>query len=188
MIILFNDKFNILDEKHKLTELQRLYDNSLKNLNYHSLKCPCCHSKGVMNIHSYYQRSLKVGSNKDLIRITIQRVICKSCGTTHALLPSCIVPYTRFSVHVQTLIISSSLIVSNKLTHQFNELCNYFQIFENNIRFIIKKFINHWKERLNSISVKVNDVKLLELCHSHFKFQFMQIRTTPTIAYIINHI
>lgn len=188
MIILFNDKFNTFDKNHRLSELQEFYDNNLKDLNYHSLTCPCCHSKGVMSIHAYYQRGLKVGSDNDLIKLTIQRVICDSCGTSHALLPSCIVPYSHFSVHVQINIIYSSLLVSDHSMKIFYDFCNYFQIFENNIQYIVKKFNKYWKERLSSIPIKLNDNKLLELCHSYFKFQFMQIRTTPTIAYIGNHI
>lgn len=62
--------------------------------------CPICKSKGNCHLHGYYTRGVSdfiYGIVRDL-SITITRVICTSCGDTHAVLPDMIIPYKGYSV------------------------------------------------------------------------------------------
>ena len=64
------------------------------------LTCPCCHSKHSCVIHSYYGRHLIDFINGQVTdkKVTVLRVICESCGHTHALLPDVAVPYCSHSL------------------------------------------------------------------------------------------
>ncbi len=56
--------------------------------------CPVCGQKSLV-IHSYYSRKLIdfIGNQPSASKITVTRLICRSCGHTHAVLPDVIVPY-----------------------------------------------------------------------------------------------
>jgi hypothetical protein len=56
--------------------------------------CPECRAKGEMIRWGRYQRSAKTGQQKYVIEI--QRVRCKRCGATHALLPNFLHPYRHY--------------------------------------------------------------------------------------------
>ena len=62
--------------------------------------CPCCGSTGNCNPHGSYERfaiDFQYGKPTDN-RITIQRVICDSCGHTHAVLIDGLIPYNSYSI------------------------------------------------------------------------------------------
>lgn len=62
--------------------------------------CPVCESTGNLHIHSYYKRNLIDFINGNVVHhdISITRVVCDSCGTTHAILPDFIIPYCSYSL------------------------------------------------------------------------------------------
>ncbi len=66
----------------------------------HQESCPSCHSKGNCSYHASYQRSLIdfVGGHPSYRTITVTRLICKSCGHTHAVLPDFIIPYAQYGL------------------------------------------------------------------------------------------
>lgn len=57
--------------------------------------CPCCKAKNKLVKYGKYCRNVSVLVDNSIENycISVQRVICKSCGSTHALLPDFIVPY-----------------------------------------------------------------------------------------------
>ena len=62
--------------------------------------CPCCGSTGNCSPHGSYERfaiDFQCGKPTDN-RITIQRVICGSCGHTHAVLIDGLIPYNSYSI------------------------------------------------------------------------------------------
>jgi len=64
--------------------------------NIKDCKCPKCGRKlDVFVSHGTYERNLSIFLNSKIIntKITVTRVKCKSCGSTHAILPHFIVPY-----------------------------------------------------------------------------------------------
>lgn len=76
------------------------YERYVRDLNVFQLECNNCHCRGECIRYGHYKRSYLV-KEQDLsgsTTIRIQRVICKSCGCTHAILPEKIVPYCQFSI------------------------------------------------------------------------------------------
>ena len=75
------------------------YKKYTKNLNTFSLECSHCHTKGNCVKNGHYERShlLHPGDLEQGTRIDIQRIKCRHCSRTHALLPEQIVPYLQFA-------------------------------------------------------------------------------------------
>lgn len=84
--------------KSKFQEKLKLYKEMI---NFGSLECPCCHSKEYIK-WGFYERGITYFNNSILSSeiIEIQRIRCKSCGKTHALLPFGIVPYKQLTDEV----------------------------------------------------------------------------------------
>lgn len=167
MITISSNKCNTFNQKN--------YDELIENLPFHKLTCSCGR-KGCLIKHGYYKRSIKV--NGALITIKMLRVICKSCNKTHAVIPESIVPYSRISLKDQLEIINYHI---NNLSFESLMTRNYL-IDENNIRYIINNFIKHWRERLKSFDIHL-DENLVDLCFKFFDRQFMQIKCTSNILF-----
>ena len=65
-----------------------------------TVECPICHSKGNCKIHASYSRSIiDIIHGKPAYQdICVTRIICESCGHTHAILPDMIIPYSQYSI------------------------------------------------------------------------------------------
>lgn len=91
--------------------------------------CPFCSSKGNCRIHAYYWR--KIGAFKDgsvvWEKVAVMRVICSSCGHTHAVLPDIIIPYARHGLLFVLKILASHF------SGQFRveKICELFSISRN---------------------------------------------------------
>ena len=62
--------------------------------------CPCCGAVGKLTEYGEYSRGLtylQAGKVADS-RVSPLRFECKSCGSTHALLPDIVIPYGRYSL------------------------------------------------------------------------------------------
>lgn len=75
------------------------------------ISCPCCNAKHHLTRHAKYLRYLLDWVSGELVfsSITITRVMCHSCGTTHALLPADIVAYCQYSFPFLIWIYSQTL-------------------------------------------------------------------------------
>lgn len=171
----------ILEECKSLT--QEIYDSLVDNLEIHQLECTCGKCGNLIK-HGRYTRSVKVPD--DVIPIKVLRVICKSCKKTHAILPSLIVPYsqTQLNDHID-------IIKSHHSQASYEPIMeNNPNIDENNIRYIIRKFLRYWKERLTSLSLSVFDdtINILTQCLTEYGKQFMQIKSTENKLFCRTHI
>ena len=93
MLILSNKNTMIIIKlsskiKH-ITENQ--YKNIIQSLNFNELSCPKCNSKGL-RAHASYSRY--VDFFKRSHKVTIQRLRCPECGSTHAVLIEDMIPYS----------------------------------------------------------------------------------------------
>lgn len=72
----------------------------IKNINFFTYICPKCGAKHSWNRHATYERHLVIQENNMFIdtRITILRLKCTSCHSTHAILPVDIIPYVIHSL------------------------------------------------------------------------------------------
>ena len=151
------------------------YNHLISALQFHRLICPCGHS-GCLSIHGYYYRSVK--TPEGLLRFRICRVICSCCEHTHALLLSSMVPYSRISLADHVSIISG---------FENNTGCSEIMdrtpsIDESNLRFVIRQFKKHWKQRLLAASITLS-CHLTPSCFKHYLRQFMQIKNTKNILF-----
>ena len=152
-----------------------LYYTFLQSLNLFAIECTC-HKKGCLIFYGWYKRKVKLPSK--LLTLSIQRVRCRECGRTHALIPSVLVPYSQITLKDQQDI----LILAESGLPPAEVLERNPRVDENNAKHIIRQYNKHWKERLLSISLSVRD-SLTIPCLSAFSRQFMQIHKTPNILF-----
>lgn len=175
MITIIADKINTLN--------QISYKNFLESINFHQLSCSCGMSS-CLNKHSYYRRFIKTPEGK--VPLSILRVKCKHCGVTHAIFPHLIVPYSQILLGEHIKIITAYI---SKTSFEPIMLRNI-SIDESNIRYIISRYLSHWKEIIAAFELSITDdiLTLAKLCLSKFKRQFMQVKRTTNILFINNHI
>ena len=171
MITIFTEKINSFSQK----DYQKDYCKMIDELPFHKLSC-ACKQKGTLIRHGNYNRSIEASGN--LIELSIIRVYCKSCKETHAILPSWIVPYSRILYRDHISIIYSYL---NNLSFEPIMQSNLL-IDEGNIRYIIRQYLSHWRERIASFCGAV-DLSVTKFCFKHFSRQFMQIKSTANILF-----
>lgn len=118
------------------------FNEYMESVNIHNLSCPFCGAKHSLTTFSTYKRHLVTYHNKkstDNI-ITITRCKCSSCGHTHAILPTVIVPYMSFSFNFTVSIIYEYL------THNFKSIevmCDHYGISTPQFYRIFKIFKMH---------------------------------------------
>ena len=150
-------------------------------------RCPACGARGCCSPHASYTRwmiSIQHGVRADYI-LTIKRVICASCGCTHALLPDVLIPYgsysLRFILHVLRAYLNRNCTVA--------VLCGRFSIAVSTLYAWIALFNEHanlWLsvlERISRISLQVLDffenIETLPFLFFHrYGFSFFQNRRT----------
>lgn len=142
----------------------------LDELQLFQVECTCG-KKGCLIRYGRYKRSLKL--NSVLIRLSLQRVLCKECLVSHALFPSLIVPYSQVPLHDQQQILDCAEKGQDMETVMENNIL----IDENNVKYIIRQFKKHWEQRLLSAALAILD-DLSIPCLSIYSRQFMQIRRT----------
>lgn len=95
MIILNNIKRN--------TKFKEIIQNYVKICNFGLLECPHCRSTHMIKWGTYERNVIFFNENGIILEsflLKVQRVKCKSCNKTHALLPFGIIPYKQFSDEV----------------------------------------------------------------------------------------
>ena len=149
---------------------QKTYDEYVFRLQPHMMKCKCGRCGGLI-FYGHYERNLKLlGLFHSII---IQRVRCSFCGKTHALIPSLIVPYSQIPREDQQEILKLND-EGKPADPVLNRNC---QIDESNVRHIIRRYKQFWKERILSLGLSLCD-RLTETCLSVYLLQFMQIHRT----------
>ena len=149
---------------------QDLYKKLIDNLQLHMVECTCGR-KGCLIFFGHYRRRVKYLSN--VLHICIQRVFCKECRKTNALIPSLLVPYSQIPRQDQQEILHAMESGSSPgLVMERNNLID-----ENHIKYISSQFKKHWKQRLLSLGLSLLD-DLTSPCLEVFSRQFMQIHRT----------
>lgn len=156
---------------------QKIYDDVLSSLQFHQLSCSCGHSACLFR-HAYYYRSVKTPVGK--IRLRICRLKCSVCGKTHAVILSSLIPYSQISLFDQLSIIRIAL-----TDRDFASVMDVNpEIDENNIRYIVKQYFKHWKQRILSENIPLfPESCLTKRCFFSFLRQFMQIKNVPNLLF-----
>lgn len=164
MITFISKNFNTFDQKNN--RIQSLYDNFIhRDVDFSIVTCSCGHDH-CLTRHAYYTRTVKTMFGS--FRIRILRVKCSLCNVTHAVMISCIIPYSQILLKQQMEIVTHSLSSLDNLMIQYT-------IDEAHIRYIKKQYHTYWKSRLCHLTRIFHD-QLSWYCFHHFKKQFMQIR------------
>lgn len=120
MISCFNNKINNFNENN----LKSFSSREEKNSYIQSLMpditdifenvCPGCHAKNKLIKYGTYERNISILEDNQVnyYRVSVQRVICKSCGHTHALLPNFLVPYKIMALFSISKIVQRASITS----------------------------------------------------------------------------
>ncbi len=161
---------------------QKEYDRMVDGLQLHRVECTCGKG-GCLIRHGRYERSVKLGQDPDPLRLSVQRVRCKECGATHALIPSTLVPYSQITLRDQQRILDlAERGLALEPVMEENPLID-----ESNIGHVIRQFRRHWRQRLLSLALGILD-SLTVPCLSNYSRQFMQIRCTPNKLCTCTHI
>lgn len=83
---------------------QKSYDDAMDQLDPFRLPCTCGCSGSLIRYGSY-RRSVKADGTK--FPLIIRRVLCQSCGRSHALIPSSLVPYSQIPLKDQASLIQA---------------------------------------------------------------------------------
>ena len=140
MIRLFLNLCKCFHQIKNLSEIQIL-NHMQDNLLVETGSCPSCGApKEAFHKDGHYERDFICYEAGTPVyhRITIYCVECSSCGHSHALEPSVIVPYSSFSLNFLMSIIYA------KLTKQFptvEKLCDHFCISVSTYYRIYKRFL-----------------------------------------------
>jgi len=164
MIQFFSDFDNLFFQKD--------YDEFIKTLNLSSLKCSACELSGYCTNFAHYKRMIVIIDGKESIKIL--RVQCGQCNTTHALLPSQIVPYSQILLedHVEIITQYEAGTAQHGITPSNPEIDIWIVVY------IIKQYLKHWEARLrsNDISLSSGIRELVLSCFKNHSRQFMQVK------------
>lgn len=152
---------------------QNSYDLALDELQLHTVKCTCGKS-GCLIRYGHYRRYVIVMS--EYLALIVQRVRCKECGTSHALLPSFLVPYSQVPLADQQDILKCLENGTSPETVMERNLL----VDENNVKYIIRQFRRHWEQRILSLGLSLKDSLVIPSL-TVFSRQFMQIHRTRNI-------
>ncbi len=94
-------KFTLLCKLNSISNSDfRIFRNAQDSISISSEVCPTCGAKHLCSYHASYERDMIVIENSSVLchNVCISRVICSSCGHTHALLPDVLIPYGSYSL------------------------------------------------------------------------------------------
>lgn len=171
MILIFQDFFK--------GSIQDLYTIFLDSLNLFSLTCPHCRHRGNFVFNGTYLRyciSIGHGTITETA-MALQRVKCKQCGHTHALLPNLMVPY-----HTYSYAFIIAVLASYYLEHKsIDEICHQYDISH--------PLLYTWKKRFQKHKVLSALVQQLQDKKSTIILEEIQRVTIPVFlkSFFIEH-
>ncbi|MBI2345284.1 hypothetical protein HYV10_04435 [Candidatus Dependentiae bacterium] len=151
-----------------------IFDEHMKTLSIDALICPFCGAKHAFSLFASYKRHLVTYDNNEVHNnvIAISRYICSSCGHTHAILPSVIVPYMSFSFKFTVSVIHDYLI---RKFNSVEAMCEHYGIAISTFYRILNKFKEHKQLWLGLLEDKL--ISNLNFIHHIINSTFIEIET-----------
>lgn len=111
--------------------------------------CPICGSSGNCHVHAYYgRRIIDFIHGKPVIQeITVLRLVCESCGHTHAVLPDMIIPYSGYGLFFILRVLAEAFLDRSSV----EALCERFRITRNQFYKWKQIFSQHKQEWLGML-------------------------------------
>ena len=181
MIICFSEKINSF-YKNKLNNCELTQEDVQKLMpccEDINCKCPKCGAKCNFAYHGSYMRNVSIIQNNKRydFKVRVTRVICKSCNSTHALIPDFIVPYKIYSREsILGLVEESATCPITKLSNQAEATIQLIYSFIH----LVLSFFNqadslnreqNWHKNFNEEYFISNCV---EICNEKFNIKFFK--------------
>jgi len=172
---------NLVKCNTNFKEIAKIYSNLT---NFNNLECPCCHSREII-LWGFYERGvIYFEDNKcQIIKSSViktQRIKCKSCKKTHALLPQGIIPYKQITLELIMSILINIINTSiektaDKFSMNINTIKKYWYQF---IKCHLPLLVTFTRTRnlLNSLQLFSNSLQAQTNYIINFKCCFMQIK------------
>lgn len=160
-----NDNLMILINLNSVNTFSEKISFYYKFINFNFI-CPCCNSNSFC-FYGTYSRYISYLENDKVFdsSLNIQRVLCKNCGATHALIPDFLIPYKIYSSNtILTMIINSNNSSLISLENRFN---------------IYRQLILKWKKQFN---LYLNKLFSLYSVNEH-KLLFVLLKNDDNIFY-----
>lgn len=172
-------------------------DYDKKILNFYGVwdfKCPCCNAFRSFSRHAIYARNICILSDNQLIekKLNILRLKCKSCKTTHAVLPSDTIPYMIYSFSCVLNLLSKYYIENLSVLCIFKKFKTSYQLMYQ----FIKKFTNHFNPCINflriflSLEIDFNSslksiISVINTSFNLINFQFQYLNFSNSVFLMI---
>lgn len=156
------DAEELIDE-HIIEILTKHVEKYLEPISkFVSVSCPKCGRTHLVPMQSSYTRKIVFKIENLLIKlnITVPRLKCSNCGSTHAVLPSFCVPFKQYSKQAileiaseasitNTETVANNLNIDEKQVRRFVNLVNNAR---NNILLISNTYPNQFNKKIDSTS------------------------------------
>ena len=111
--------------------------------------CPICGSSGNCHVHAYYGRRIIdfIHGKPVTQEITVLRLVCVSCGHTHAVLPDMIIPYSGYGLFFILRVLAGAFLDRSSV----EALCERFRITRNQFYKWKQIFSQHKQEWLGML-------------------------------------
>lgn len=150
--------------------------------------CPKCPAIGRFNLHGSYQRFIVYFNEAELIQemIDIKRVRCKSCKSTHAVMPGDLIPYKMLSYFVLLYILIVCLVekkpalkIAKALGFSFQFIYSCFFAFRLH-RNRIHQYFTETLFPAPSVSIGSDDIiTLIKKPYIKFQFGYTKLNIRP---------
>lgn len=117
-----------------------IFNETIDNMDLFHLKCPHCMANGRCELFSSYTRTMVSFEGRAMTHLlNIPRVICISCKHTHAILPSILIPYGRYSL----MFILTVLRTYYQKKHTVQQIFEFYEITHSTLYLWIKLLKRH---------------------------------------------
>ena len=123
-----------------------MFDSYMASFHPDRETCPICGSSFDCRIHAYYgRRIIDFIHGKPVIQeVTVLRLVCGSCGHTHAVLPDVVIPYSGYGLFFILRVLAEAFLRTSSL----EQLCERFHITRNQFYKWKQLFSRHKQEWL----------------------------------------
>ena len=139
----------------------------IKKIKFHEIKCTCCGNTDCFIFYGKYSRSNPYTPDK---KIKIQRIQCNCCKINHAIIPSCLIPYTKLTF--EDTVIAYHIIASND---SFNsEILSAHPTISLQDIYYLKKSFHIWEKVIAGFST-ISEESMFHIFKSSFELTHRNI-------------